>query len=300
MNRSAGRGHYGAWLAVCALPTLLGSVLVLVTAFGWLGAWSGLVLLGWLLVGAALLSRPIERIAVRLAYPYRPLTSRQSAQLDPLQRQALDRCGLPAHAVDWYVHRSMRGVNACTVGGRSVALSAGLIDAIARGRLSQPQAAAILTHELAHHRDRATRYGLVIAWLAAPWHLTAAPFARLLRAIVRHVPTARAALVLVPVVGGIAAVQLAQHHAWLPLTVLAGLGLVVAVQPLAQAAVSRASERSSDHYTAQVGSGPDLAAALRRGHSEDRTVRWLATHPRLADRLERLDARRTNAAGGSH
>jgi hypothetical protein len=88
---------------------------------------------------------------------------------------------------------------------------------------------AIWTHELTHHRARATRYGLVIAWLAAPWRLEAAALASLLRAIVRHVPTARA-LVLVPVVGGIAAVQLAQHHAWPELAVLVGLALIVAVR----------------------------------------------------------------------
>jgi Zn-dependent protease with chaperone function len=99
----------------------------------------------------------------------------------------------------------------------------------------------------------------------------AAIFAKLLRAIVRHVPTARAALVLVLMVGVIAAVQLAQHHAWLALAMLIGLALVVAVQPLAQPALSRASERAADDYTAQLGSGPDLAAALQRGQLTDRT-----------------------------
>jgi STE24 endopeptidase len=290
MRRSTRRAHYGAWRALCAVPTLLGSVLVLVVAFGWLGAWSGLVLLGWLLVAVALLCRPIERIAVRLAYRYRPLNSREAALLDPLHRQALARCGLPVHAVDWYVHQRMPGVNACVVGGRSVALSAGLVDALARARLSQPQAVAILTHELGHHRDRATHYGLSIAWLGLPWRLAAASFATLLRAIVRHAPTARASLVLVPVVGVIAAVQLGQHHAWAALAMLVGLGFIVAVQPLAQAAISRASERAADDYTARLGSGPDLAAVLQRGQARHRTARWLATHPRLADRLDRLQA----------
>jgi Zn-dependent protease with chaperone function len=259
------------------------------TAFGWLGSWSGLILLGWLLVAAALLCRPVERIVVRLAYPHRPLTSREAAQLDALQRHTLARCGLPVHAIDWYVHQTMPGVNSCVVGGRSVAISAGLLDALARGRLSQPQAVAILTHELSHLRDRATRYGLVTAWLGLPWRLAAALFAGLLRAIVRHVPTARVSLVLVPVVGVVAALQLGQHHAWAALAMLVGLGFIIAVQPLAQAAISRASERAADDYTARLGSGPDLAAALQRGGQvTHRTVPWLATHPPLADRLDRL------------
>jgi Zn-dependent protease with chaperone function len=211
----------------------------------------------------------------------------QAAELTELSVTQVQRLRAAA-AVDWYVHRSMTGVNACVTGGRSVAVSAGLVHALARGRLSEQQAVAILTHELAHHRHRATRYGLAIAWLTGPWRLAAAIFARLLRAIVGHVPTARDALVLVPVVGVIAAVQLAQHHAWLPLAALVGLALIVAVEPLAQAAISRASERAADDYTAQLGSGPDLAAALQGGHVTDRTKRRLATHPRLADRLDRL------------
>jgi hypothetical protein len=65
-----------------------------------------------------------------------------------------------------------------------------------------------------HHGTRRARVS---------WRLVAAIFAGLLRAIVRHVPTARTALVLFPVVGVIAAMQLAQHHAWLALTMLVGL-----------------------------------------------------------------------------
>jgi Zn-dependent protease with chaperone function len=286
-GRRDGRAHYGAWRAACAVPSLIGSVLVLAAAFGWLGAWSGLVLVAWLLA-AALLYRPVERAAVRLAYRYRDLSGREAALLGPAQRQALHRCGLPVDSIDWYVHRTMRGMNGCAAGGRSVAVSADLVDALEHGRLSEQHAAAILTHEAAHHLDRATRYGLMIAWLTAPWRLAAAMFDGLLRAIVHRVPTARAALVLVPVVGVVAGVQLAQQQAWAPLAVLVGLALAVGVQPLAEAAVTRASERAADEHTTQAGFGPDLAAALQQRPVNDRSRRWLATHPRLIDRLEHL------------
>ncbi|HYS36250.1 MAG TPA: M48 family metalloprotease, partial [Pseudonocardiaceae bacterium] len=113
-------------------------------------------------------------------------------------------------------------------------------------------------------------------------------FDGLLRAIVRHVPTARAALLLVPLVGVVAGVQLVQHHAWLPLAVLVGLALVVGVQPLADAAISRASERAADGHTARLGSGPDLAAALQQFLTDEPAGRWLATHPKLTDRLAHL------------
>ena len=293
-RRDSRRAHFGAWRAACALPSLLGSLLVLVTAFGWLGSWSGLVLVGWLLVAAAVLSVPGERVAVRLAHRYRDLSVRQAALLDPARRHALHRCGLPPDRFDWYVSPTMRGVNGCAAGGRSVAVSLGFLDALEHGHLSEQHAVAILTHEAAHHLDRATRYGLLIAWLTAPWRLAAATFAGLLRAIVRHVPTARAALVLVPVVGVVAAVQLAQHHAWPPLGMLIGLAAVVGAQPLADAALSRASERAADERTARAGSGPDLAAALQHGHTEDHPSRWLATHPRLAPRCEHLAGQTTH------
>jgi Zn-dependent protease with chaperone function len=293
-GRRDGRAHYGAWRAACTLPSLIGSVLVLAAASGWLGAWSGLVLAAWLLVAAALLYRPVERAAVRLAYRYRDLSGREVALLGPAQRQALHRCGLPVDAIDWYVHRTMRGVNASAAGGRSVAVSADLVDALARGRLSEQHAAAILTHEAAHHLDRATRYGLMIAWLTAPWRLAAAMFASLLRAIVHRVPTARTALVLVPVVGVIAGVQLAQHQAWLPLAVLVGLALVVGVQPLAEAAVSRASERAAHEHTARAGFGPELVDALQRSRTDDRAR--LACHPSEPDRSTRAPGRADPAA----
>jgi Zn-dependent protease with chaperone function len=288
ISQRAGRAHYGAWRAACAFPSLVGSVLVLAMAFGWLGTWSGLVVLGWLLVAAALLCRPGERVAVMAAYRYRDLSVREAALLGPIQHQVVHRCGLPDDAIDWYVRRTARGVNGYAAGARSVAVSADLVDALERGRLSEQQAVAILTHEAAHHLGRATRYGLMIGWLTAPWRLAAAVFGGLLRAIVRRVPTARAALLLVPVVSVVAGVQLVQRHAWLPLAVLVGLALVVGAQPLADAAVSRASERAADEHTARLGSGPDLAAALQQFLTDEPAGRWLATHPKLTDRLAHL------------
>jgi hypothetical protein len=59
-------------------------------------------------------------------------------------------------------------------------------------------------------------------------------------------------------------------------------------QPLADAAISRVSERAADDHTARLGSGPDLAAALQLFHGGDPAGRWLATHPKLTDRLAHL------------
>jgi Zn-dependent protease with chaperone function len=290
MSRRSRHGHFGAWRVACAIPALCGSVLVLAAAFGWLGAWANLVLAGWLFVAVVLLCRPVERVAVRAAYGYRKAAAHEAAILDPLRRQALARCGLSGESIEFYVRRRSAGVNGYAAGRRSVAVSGGLIRACEDGRLGEQQAVAILTHEVAHHLGRATRYGLAVGWLSAPWRAAAAVFGGLLRAIVRHVPTAHASLLLVPLVGAVAVVQMVQHHAWLSLSVLIGLGMVAWVQPLADAAVCRASERAADEYTVNLGTGPDLAQALENFHSGDARGRWRASHPSLASRLERLVA----------
>ena len=288
MSTRGRQGHFGAWRAVFAIPAVCGSVLVLAAAFGWLGPWANLVLLGWLLTAGVLLCRPVEWVAVRLAYGYRRLGAGDWALLAPLHGRALQRCGLPECATDLYVRPSGRGVNGYAAGRRSVAVSGELISACRDGRLSEQQAVAILTHEVAHHLDRATRYGLVIAWLTGPWRVVAAVFGSLLRAIVRRVPTAHAALLLVPLVGAVAVVQMVQHHAWLSLSMLVGLALVAWVRPLADAAICRASERAADEHTVNLGTGTDLATALETFHTGDTASRWRASHPSLASRLEHL------------
>ena len=120
----------------------------------------------------------------------------------------------------------------------------------------------MLSHEVGHLRDHSTRYGLMTAWLTAPWRGAIFVCGGLLRLMVRHVPTAKAALVLVPVLLVVAGVQAMQQHAWPLLAMLTVLALVLTVHPVADAAVSRASELAADKYAASVGSGPDLASAL--------------------------------------
>jgi len=290
MSKRSRHGHFGAWRASCALPAVCGSVLVVAAGFGWLGGWANLVLAGWLLIAATLLCRPVERAAVRVAYGYRGMNADDWALLVPLHRQALRRCGLTEGSIDIYVRPGAGGVNGYAAGRRSVAVSGALITACRDGRLSEQQAVAILTHEVAHHLGRATCYGLVIGWLTAPWRAVAVVFGGLLRAIVRHVPTAHAALFLVPLVGAVTVVQLVQHHAWLSLSVLIGLALVAWVHPLADAAICRASERAADEHTVHLGTGTDLATALESFHAGDAPGRWRASHPSLASRLEHLAA----------
>ena len=121
-------------------------------------------------------------------------------------------------------------------------------------------------------------------WLSAPWRVVSGVVGPLLRAIVRHVPTARAALLI----AAVAVVQLVQHHAWLSLATLVGLFVVAVVQPMCDAAVSRASERAADRYTVSHGSGYDLARVLRAFPSSTPTGRWRSSHPDPARRTADL------------
>jgi hypothetical protein len=140
--------HLGVWRAICATPSIAGSVLVLTAGFGWLDEWADLVLAGWLLIALLLLSRPAERAALTLAYGYRRLTPAECTVLAPAVRDATRRCGLPSNTVDFYVRRRVHGVNGFAAGGWSVAVSRGLVDALRQRTLSQDQAAAIVTHDL--------------------------------------------------------------------------------------------------------------------------------------------------------
>ena len=85
----------------------------------------------------------------------------------------------------------------------------------------------MLSHEIGHLQDHSTRYGLMTAWLTAPWRAAVFMFGGLLRLIVRTVPTAKAALVLVPVLLVVAGMQLAHRHVWAPLAVLTVLAAVL-------------------------------------------------------------------------
>ena len=84
-------GHFGAWRALTAVPAMVGSVLLLLVLFGWLGEWEGAVLLGWIGSGAAVFSRVGERVAVRVGAGFRRPTKAQVALLAPAWSAALAR-----------------------------------------------------------------------------------------------------------------------------------------------------------------------------------------------------------------
>ena len=282
-------GHFGAWRALTAVPAMVGSMLLLIVLFGWLGEWEGAVLLGWIGSGAAVLSRVGERVAVRVGAGFRRPTKVHVALLAPAWSAALARAGLTASEVDLYVQRG-REPNAFAAGGRSVAVTTGVLAKFQARRLGEEYLVAILTHELGHHATRATKFALVTMWLALPWRLASRLVIGIgLATVGRRQPLRLLALVALAGVV-VAVVQAVQQRHWAVAVVLSAVAVCTVVCPLADAAVSRRSEYAADRYASGAGLGPQLAAALQVLDGGQRrrlrlVARLLSRHPSVARRI---------------
>ena len=189
-----------------------------------------------------------------------------------------------------------RQPNAYAVGGRSVAVTTGIVEDYLARRLAADLMVALLLHELGHHATRATRFTLLSVWLAAPWRLTARLLIGLGLAVSGRQPRA---LSVVAMSAGVivAVVQAVQHSRWLVAGVLAGVAVLAVICPLVDAAARRRSELAADRFTAEHGLAMPLTTALRTldGGSSIScgwTRRMVALHPPLDRRIEALTAPR--------
>jgi STE24 endopeptidase len=249
---------------------------------------------GWIASGVAVFSRVGERVAVRVGAGFRRPTRTQSARLAPAWSAALTRSGLSAREVDLYVQRS-RDPNAFAAGGRSVAVTTGVLAKFSAHRMGEEYLVAILTHELGHHATRATKFALVTMWLALPWRFAS----RLVIGIGIATVGRRQPLRLLAVVGlagvVVAVVQAVQQRQWAVAAVLSAVAVCAVVCPLLDASVSRRSEYAADRYAAGVGLGPQLAAALQVLDGGQRrrprvVARLLSRHPSVARRIAVLSS----------
>lgn len=94
------RGRFGAWWTLVRLPSLTGGVALVFILTSALGCWQGLELLLWLRVGVLLSTPSGERLAVRVALGFRPLSTQQRQLPEPVSTVALARCGLSPDAID--------------------------------------------------------------------------------------------------------------------------------------------------------------------------------------------------------
>ena len=283
--------RYGLLRAVAASPVMLGGLAVTVLLAGALGPWAPAASLGWLALAGFWLTTAGERVAVRVAYRYRRPSNEQRDALRAAFAVAASRTGIAAGDVDLYVRSGTESINAYAAGRRSIAVSGGLVAAIDRAQLTVPQAGALVAHEIGHLRTQGTRYGLMVAWLSAPWRAVIALFGGMVRLVVDKVPTARAGLLLLgPIVLGVAVVQGVQQHAWVPVAAMILVGVLLVVQPLLDAALSRAGERAADAYALAAGFGPDLAEALMslERSADPGNLGLRSSHPSRRSRIEQL------------
>lgn len=251
------------WRVGAAIPAVVAGSVVVLWLSGPLGRYAQVPTLIWLAVAGLCLSPLGERLGVRVAYGFRRPTADQLAVLGDAAALAKSRTGIGCSALNLYVRRSAGQCNAYAAGRQSIAVSTDVIVALSRNELSGRQVAAMLVHEIGHLHAGSARYGLALAWLRAPGYVLIALLGGMCRWIVRTVPTARAGLlVLGPIVLVASAVQGVQQQAWLPLSAMLAVGLLLVVHPLVNAALSRADERSADAYAAACGLGPELASVL--------------------------------------
>jgi Zn-dependent protease with chaperone function len=286
------RGHFGAWRTTAATPAMVGSLLLLLVLFGWMGRWEGLVLIGWLTAGAALCTRCGERLAVAVGCGFRRPSPAQLAALEPAWTSALARSGLDPGELDLYVQRSAE-LNAYATGARSVAVTTAMVSEVLRRRRSSDEIEAVVLHELGHHASGATRFALASMWLALPWRFAARTVIGLgLATVGRRQPMRLlAAVVMTAVV--VAVVQAIQQRQVAVALVLASVALCAVVCPFADAWIARRSEYAADRFAAHCGAGAALVTVLvrvdrGRDHPRGWTRRLLSPHPPTARRVAAL------------
>jgi len=239
-------------------------------------------LLGWLTLGAAACTRPVEQIVVRMGCGFRRPEPEHRTVLDSPWRDALSHAGRGFADADLYVCK--RGAaNAYAVGKRSVAVTAALLNDVRAGNISHDEFVGVLLHEVGHLVTNASKFGPARIWLTAPW-----------RTAVRATYRAAAALTsrqqppgLIVGVASLAFAVAIGHATWAGnwpiVALLTALIVCTVAAPLADAAISRSSEYAADRLVADTGMGADLAAAitvLERGRGEhNRARRMLALHP---------------------
>jgi STE24 endopeptidase len=277
-----GHGHFGAWRAMAAVPSRVAGLLLMVVLLGWLGRWECLALLGWLISGVAVPTRVGARAVVRVSCGFHLPNTGQAVLLAPVWATALEQCAIAPSEVDLYVRRRCEA-NAYAVGGRSVAVTTGVLGEFQARRLRGEHLAAVLVHELGHHATRATRLALVTIWLAALWRCAS----RFLIGVgLILLERQRRRLLSGIVVAGVfvSIVQAGQRQQWMVALVLGAIALAAVVCPVADAAVGRRSEYAADCYAAGKGLCPQLVTALevldsRREHPALWTSRLLSPHP---------------------
>ncbi|MFE2180554.1 M48 family metalloprotease [Streptomyces sp. NPDC059455] len=275
------------------VPNFLGSLLVVGLVSLCFGTAGLLLVLAWLASGALVFHRPTERALARYVLKLRPPTPQELARLAPVWWEVLTRAGIEEHTYELWVEDSDE-LNAVAAAGHIVGVTRFALE-----RLPSGQLAAVLAHELGHHVGGHSWSGLLGYWYALPgriaWRIT-----QLLAYVIFRVSSAFSCL------GGLIVLTVFGIVAFVTVSALYGLPLLLPVIPYLMAAVSRRAELHADRQAAALDFAPMLAEVLWRMHmaqeqtkavaaaagrpvpKESPLARLLSSHPDHHTRLHHL------------
>lgn len=249
--------------ALAVTPGLVISTVVTSMVGATLPALAGAILfVGGLAVGVLLGAGAGESAAARVLLASRPA---RAEELDLLAGALtlLCRAQLGPPLIRLRVRPGEHAVAAGGFGRRTVVVSAGLLDAVERGHLSQDQAAAVIAHAAALARGGWVRNDPVIGFWSLPWQMIAA-VAQVVASVGRRLPLTSLVWRLRGVVIAIAVVQSVQlRQFWLAATI-AGIGIVSYAMPALERRWRQVLLDSGDVAVREAGLAPPLAAFLRR------------------------------------
>ncbi|MFE3498198.1 M48 family metalloprotease [Kitasatospora sp. NPDC059160] len=284
------------------LPHFLCSLLVVTLVSLLLPEPLNLVLIGlWIASGALVFHRPTEKVLARYLFRMRPALHSELTRLEPIWHQVTAKAGVNPETYDLWIE-DHKAVNATAAAGHIVGVTRYALET-----LPDAQLAAVLAHELGHHRGGHAWATLLGYWYSMPARIAWAVFR--IAAVVAFRIASVFSLLGALVVGLVSVVLVvAVALSFPPL-------LLVLVTPYLLAAVGRRSELRADVQAAELGFADAmievfhgflrdeeeaLAAAARENGG--RAVRpglgrrLLSSHPDTHTRIRRLEDWRAAAA----
>lgn len=270
-------------VSVLTLPTVLLSLLIAATAGALGGSWAVLAVGGaWLLYGVVLVwgawYAPEREKVATILHGYRRPDAGEAQRLDREWHTVAGDSGVPGEHYPLWVQ------DTDLVGARAAPARALAVTTWALEHLPAAQIRALLAQSLGQHAGTDPRLRVCRDWCAWPgtvlWRLLSL-LGKPLDLLGSYAPLLRGALasLLLP-----ALVLVFGPRLGVPGVVV--LAAVMAVEPLARAAYSRAAESAADRYAVSIGYGPALAEALRT---------WSAHHePHVPSPVRRLLSHRAS------
>ncbi|MBD0694273.1 M48 family metalloprotease [Streptomyces sp. CBMA123] len=288
------------------LPHFLCSLLVVTLVSLFLPEPLNLVLIGlWIASGALVFHRPTEKVLARYLFRMRPALHSELTRLEPIWHQVTAKAGVNPEAYDLWIE-DHKAVNATAAAGHIVGVTRYALET-----LPDAQLAAVLAHELGHHRGGHAWATLLGYWYSMPARIAWAVFR--IAAVIAFRIASVFSLLGALVVGLVAIVLVVAVAVSFPPL------LLVVVTPYLLAAVGRRSELRADVQAAELGFADAMievfhgflrdeeqALAIAARENGGRAVRpglgqrLLSSHPDTHTRIRRLEDWRAATAAATH